>query len=111
MRFRIMLLSVRGLVGVLMMMACVGVAQATDAPTPPERLFDCVACHGADGIGKSQQYPDLRGQKAYYLEKQLRAFRSGERHDATMNPLASALSDDEIAALAAYFAAMDRPGK
>lgn len=87
-----------------------GLARA-EATAPPGRLFECVACHGADGIGKSQQYPDLRGQKAFYLEKQLRAFRSGERRDATMNPLASALSDAEITALAAYFAALDRPGK
>ena len=87
-----------------------GLARA-EAAAPPGRVFECVACHGADGIGKSQQYPDLRGQKAFYLEKQLRAFRSGERRDATMNPLASALGDAEITALATYFAALDRPGK
>jgi cytochrome c553 len=63
----------------------------------------CVACHGADGIGKSPQYPNLQGQKAAYLEKQLKAFRSGERKDSNMNPLSTTLSDEDIAALAAYF--------
>lgn len=63
----------------------------------------CVACHGADGIGKSPQYPNLQGQKAAYLEKQLKAFRSGERKDSNMNPLSTTLSDEDIAKLAAYF--------
>lgn len=63
----------------------------------------CVACHGADGIGKAPQYPNLQGQKAAYLEKQLKAFRSGERKDSNMNALARPLSDADIANLAAYF--------
>ncbi len=67
----------------------------------------CVACHGADGIGKAPQYPNLRGQKASYLEKSLKAFRSGERKDPAMGPMAKPLSDAEIANLAAYFEAVD----
>ena len=68
--------------------AIAGSALATETRAPAYGLGDCVACHGADGIGKAQQYPDLRGQKAYYLEKQLRAFRNGERNDASMNAVA-----------------------
>lgn len=67
----------------------------------------CVACHGADGIGKAPQYPNLAGQKEMYLEKQLKAFRSGERKDSNMEPLSQPLSDSDIAALAAYFANLD----
>lgn len=67
----------------------------------------CVACHGADGIGKAPQYPNLAGQKAAYLEKQLKAFRSGERKDSNMNALAKPLSDQDIANLAAYFENVD----
>lgn len=63
----------------------------------------CVACHGADGIGKAQQYPNLRGQKAGYLEKQLKAFRDGDRKDPFMSPMAKPLSDEDISNLAAYF--------
>jgi len=66
-------------------------------------LGTCVACHGADGIGKAPQYPNLQGQKAAYLEKQLKAFRSGERKDSNMNPLAVVLTDEDISKLAAYF--------
>lgn len=67
------------------------------------KLGTCVACHGADGIGKAPQYPNLQGQKAAYLEKQLRAFRSGARKDSNMNAMARPLSDADIANLAAYF--------
>ena len=48
----------------------------------------CVACHGADGIGKAPQYPNLAGQKATYIEKPLSAFRSGERKDPNMSAMA-----------------------
>lgn len=67
----------------------------------------CVACHGADGVGKAPQYPNLRGQKSAYIEKSLKAFRSGERKDPVMGPMAKPLSDAEIANLAAYFEAVD----
>ena len=72
-----------------------------------ELLGRCVACHGADGIGKAPQYPNLRGQKAAYLEKSLKGFRSGERKDANMSAMAKGLTDAEITDLAAYFAALD----
>jgi cytochrome c553 len=70
---------------------------------PVALLGTCVACHGADGIGKAPQYPNLQGQKAPYLEKQLKAFRSGERKDPNMSAMAAPLSDEDIAKLAAYF--------
>ena len=76
---------------------------AGDAAVAVAKVGGCVACHGADGIGKAPQYPNLQGQKAAYLEKQLKAFRSGERKDSNMNALAKPLSDSEIANLAAYF--------
>jgi len=79
----------------------------TPSVSPDDKVFLCVACHGADGIGKAQQYPNLRGQKAAYLEMQLRAFRSGERKAPHMERVARDLTDDEIAELAAFFAQMN----
>lgn len=78
-------------------------AAAGDAAAAMAKVGTCVACHGADGIGKAPQYPNLQGQKAAYLEKQLRAFRSGERKDSNMNALARPLSDADIVNLSAYF--------
>ena len=83
-------------------------ASAQEAEVPVALLGTCVACHGADGIGKAPQYPNLAGQKAPYLEKQLKAFRSGERVDPNMAPLAKLLTDEDIAKLAAYFESLAR---
>jgi cytochrome c553 len=93
--------------------ACCLTLAATAAPASDDGegmvalLGTCVACHGADGIGKAPQYPNLAGQKAAYLDKQLKAFRSGERKDSNMNALAAPLSDEDIVKLAAYFENLD----
>lgn len=66
----------------------------------------CAACHGPAGSGNpSAKYPSLRGQHATYVEKQLRDYRSGARQtdqNQMMRNVASALSDEEIAAVAQY---------
>lgn len=76
---------------------------AGDPAATINRVGTCAPCHGADGIGKAPQYPNLQGQKATYIEKQLKAFRSGERKDASMSAVAKPLTDEDIASLAAYF--------
>ncbi len=69
----------------------------------------CIACHGANGVGISPMFPNLAGQKAAYLESQLKAFKSGQRkgaNSAQMAPMVSTLSDQDMANLAAYFASL-----
>jgi cytochrome c553 len=66
----------------------------------------CAACHGATGISAIPMYPNLAGQKAPYLEKQLKAFRDGSRVDPVMAGMAKPLSDQDIANLSAYFASL-----
>ncbi|EWH10919.1 cytochrome c family protein [Catenovulum agarivorans DS-2] len=69
----------------------------------------CVACHGADGKAMIPTYPNLAGQNAPYLEAALRAYKNGERKGgqaAIMAGMAAALSDDDIANLAAYYASL-----
>lgn len=66
----------------------------------------CVACHGMNGIGITDQYPDLAGQKAAYLEAQLKAFRDGSRNNVIMAPMAKPLSDTDISNVSAYYASL-----
>ncbi len=80
---------------------------AGDAEAAAALIGRCVACHGADGIGKAPQYPNLAGQKAPYLERSLKAYRSGERKDPNMSAMARDLSDADIANLAAYFSSLE----
>jgi len=91
----------------LLAIAAPGALAAGENVIDTALIGTCVACHGADGVGKAPQYPNLAGQKEDYLIKQLKAFRSGERKDSNMEPLAQPLSDQDIAALAAYFSSLD----
>jgi cytochrome c553 len=65
----------------------------------------CVNCHGADGAGEGPANPAIAGQPAAYTAEQLRRWkRSERRNDArdVMGRAARGMSDDEIAAIAAY---------
>lgn len=66
----------------------------------------CAGCHGAYGIGLSEEFPNLAGQKQSYLVKQLKAFKNGNRIDPTMNAMAQSLSEKDIQQLAAYFSSL-----
>ncbi len=63
----------------------------------------CATCHGVDGIGLSQEYPNLAGQKNTYLIKQLKAFKLGHRQEATMQAMTAGLSDEDIINLASFY--------
>lgn len=78
-------------------------ALAGDIEAGKAKAGMCAACHGADGISIMPMYPNLKGQKAAYVEKQLKAFKDGSRQDPTMAPMATPLSDEDMANLAAYY--------
>lgn len=64
----------------------------------------CAGCHGPVGISTNDLWPNLAGQKAGYIAQQLKAYRDGTRVDANMSGLVQNLTDEQIAALAAYYA-------
>lgn len=71
----------------------------------------CTGCHTPDGKGNvAAGFPRLGGQHPEYIEKQLRAFRAGDRTNdgdqMTMRSVAAQLSDAEIIALANYLAGL-----
>ncbi|MEM7762485.1 MAG: c-type cytochrome [Pseudomonadota bacterium] len=81
-----------------------------------EKSATCVACHGEKGLSVNEIWPNLAGQHEDYLANALRQYRlanaeetNGEyqRNNAVMAGLASVLTDEDIEALAAYFAAQD----
>jgi cytochrome c553 len=66
----------------------------------------CVGCHGPAGNSPApEMFPKLSGLEETYISDTLKAFRSGEKTGTTMNAMASALTDDDIANLAAYLSA------
>lgn len=66
----------------------------------------CVSCHGAAGISSNPVYPNLAGQKAPYLLKQMRDFQNGKRSDPVMSAMVKGMSEQELDALANYFSKM-----
>jgi cytochrome c553 len=78
---------------------------AEPGPAAPETAARCAACHGPDGRDTmTPDVPRIAGQKAPYLEQVLSEYRAGTRKHAVMQPQAAALTDGEIAELAAYYA-------
>ncbi|MGD8416237.1 MAG: cytochrome c [Pseudomonadales bacterium] len=66
----------------------------------------CAACHGPEGISGNPLWPNLAGQKAAYLAKQIKAFRDGTRQEPTMAPFVQNLTDQDADDLAAHFASL-----
>ena len=70
----------------------------------------CGTCHGADAMGMAAAgFPRLAGISAGYTRKQLEDFRSGARSNPVMQPIAAALSDEEMDAVAAMLEARPAP--
>jgi cytochrome c553 len=70
----------------------------------------CAQCHAFNGASDgSGAFPRIAGQSSSYLAKQLRDFASGARANAIMSPISAALTPDQIADVAAYYAALDAP--
>ena len=65
----------------------------------------CGACHGADGNSLAPTFPKLAGQHESYLLKQLKDIKSGARSVPTMAGQLDAMSEQDLADIAAYYAA------
>ena len=80
-----------------------GKSGTTTVGTPPVKAEACAACHGKNGQGTTDDYPNLGGQHADYLAQALNDYRLGKRKSAIMGPFAQQLTHDDIAALAKFF--------
>jgi cytochrome c553 len=82
-------------------------ADAADAAAGRRKATQCQTCHGLDGLSKLPEAPHLAGQPERYLVKSLDEYRSGARTNEMMSIVAKMLSDQDIADLAAYYAAIE----
>jgi cytochrome c553 len=69
-----------------------------DAQHGKDLAMTCAGCHNAESA-----FPNLDGQLATYLYRQLRDYRDGQRKDNVMSPMSESLSDQDIADIAAWF--------
>ncbi len=89
------------------MLFCTTAVAGGDAGAGKEKSTVCASCHGVSGESVMPEYPILAGQHQDYLEHALKAYRSGERSNPIMAAFVAALSDEDIADLAAYYAAQE----
>jgi cytochrome c553 len=80
-----------------------------DEHAPPQEI--CGTCHGLNGISRMAKFPKLAGQRAEYLEKQIRDFREGRRGNdgGQMATAATEIREDQVTEVARYFAAQPPP--
>ncbi|NOV25608.1 c-type cytochrome [Cupriavidus necator] len=83
-------------------------AQATDAALRARsQAAACTNCHGPAGRAPSgSTIPPLAGRPQTELAAQMQAFKAGTRPATVMHQIAKGYSDDQIAAIAAWFAAV-----
>ena len=78
-----------------------------DAQAARNKTSMCIGCHGIPGYRTSfpevYPVPKLGGQHAAYIVRALQAYRDGERSHPSMRAIATSLSDQDMADLAAYY--------
>lgn len=66
----------------------------------------CQSCHGFDGLAKMPEMPNIAGDDASYIVRQLEAYRSGARQNELMSAVAPMLDDAKMANVAAYYSSL-----
>jgi cytochrome c553 len=95
----------------LTMLSAAALADTTTLAPSGRALFaSCVSCHQPQGWGSADgNIPNIAGQQARYLEKQIALFRAGVRRDEAMRVVAehpNLGSHRDVKALARYVAAL-----
>ena len=75
-----------------------------DASAGKKKSAACAACHGADGVSPSPDFPNLAGQYPDYLATAMKHYKNGKRKNPIMAEQVKNLSDKDMVDLAAYFA-------
>ena len=78
-----------------------------DAVAGEKKISMCIGCHGITGYHASfpevHRVPRLSGQNAQYIVSALNEYRTGQRKHPTMRGIASTLSHQDMADIAAYY--------
>ena len=88
----------------LMAFAPAAFAASGDASVGKKKSTPCAACHGAEGVSPSPDFPNLAGQYADYLETAMRHYKNGKRKNPIMQAQVTNLSQKDMLDLAAFFA-------
>ena len=78
-----------------------------NAKAAENKIATCVGCHAIGGYKSAfpevYKVPMIGGQSEKYIESALKAYKKGDRNHPSMRGIASSLSDQDIADVAAYY--------
>ena len=84
-------------------------AAAQDAKAGEKKAAMCIGCHGIPDYKASfpevYRVPMIAGQNAKYIVSALTQYKKGDRKHPTMRGIAASLTDQDMADLAAFYAA------
>jgi cytochrome c553 len=80
-----------------------------NAEAARDKVAMCIGCHGIPGyqtaFPKTYKVPLIGGQYPEYIVSALQAYKSGDRKHPSMNGIAASLTEQDMADIAAYYAA------
>jgi len=84
-------------------------SQWAHAATPTGQMlaYTCAGCHGNNGVSKGA-IPSIDGLSAEQMVQAMQNYKSGERPGTIMNRIAKGYSEEEIKAMAEYFASLKK---
>ena len=88
-----------------------GAMPALAADELETKLQSCNACHGQNGQPADASNPIIWGQQQSFLVKQLHDYRSEDRANPVMSPIAATIKPEEWRKVAAYFSGKTWPAK
>lgn len=80
---------------------------SADALQVRSMAASCASCHGTNGVAQ-QGMESLAGQAKEDLLKKMLDFKTGKKPATIMHQLSKGYSDEQLAQLAAYFAALKK---
>ena len=78
-------------------------AASGDADVGRKKSAPCAACHGANGVSPSPDFPNLAGQYPDYLQAALTHYKNGKRKNPIMQGQVANLTQRDINDLSAYY--------
>ncbi len=86
-------------------------APANAADDIADQMAVCGACHGQNGEPQDKLTPIIWGQQQSFLVKQLHDYKSGDRANPVMAPIAQGIKQEDLRKAAAVFAAKTWPAR
>lgn len=104
--------TITTITGILLAALAASASAQQSAPksaATPRFVSMCTGCHGIPyyqtAFPEVYHVPKIAGQSQQYIVSALKAYKSGERNHPSMRGIAASLSDQDMAALAAYYGA------